>query len=170
MTMIGMALGPVFRLCRSLEPVKLSLREPLMPLTRTELFEQLSAMAIATTTVEHTPAFTVAESSAIEAQLPGAHTKNLFLKDEGPASSADEAGVAFVWGVLIVILFSRLRPFPAIVMSPVAFGAMALPAVWMQARHQIWFNWLVPAAAQTSIALLWSVGFQYVVETYLSVF
>lgn len=53
-----------------------------MPLTRTELFEQLSAMAIATTTVEHTPAFTVAESSAIEAQLPGAHTKNLFLKDE----------------------------------------------------------------------------------------
>jgi Ala-tRNA(Pro) deacylase len=53
-----------------------------MPLSRTELFERLSAMAIATTTVEHPPAFTVAESSAIEAQLPGAHTKNLFLKDE----------------------------------------------------------------------------------------
>jgi adenylate cyclase len=34
----------------------------------------------------------------------------------------------------------------------------------MQARYGTWFNWLVPAAAQTSVALLWSVGFQYGVE------
>ena len=54
----------------------------MMPLSRAELFERLSALAIASTTVEHPAAFTVAESAAIEAQLPGAHTKNLFLKDE----------------------------------------------------------------------------------------
>ncbi|MEQ1653771.1 MAG: prolyl-tRNA synthetase associated domain-containing protein [Hyphomicrobium sp.] len=53
-----------------------------MPLTRQDLFERLSAMNIATTTVEHGAVFTVAESSVIEETLHGAHTKNLFLKDD----------------------------------------------------------------------------------------
>jgi Ala-tRNA(Pro) deacylase len=42
----------------------------------------LAALGIETETVTHSPAFTVAESSAIDIPLPGAHTKNLFLKDE----------------------------------------------------------------------------------------
>ncbi len=53
-----------------------------MPLTRSELFERLKAMQIPTTTIEHDAAFTVAQSTAFEAGLPGAHTKNLFLKDD----------------------------------------------------------------------------------------
>ena len=53
-----------------------------MPLTRAELLEHLATMGIAVRTVEHPPAFTVADSSSIEVDLPGAHTKNLFLKDE----------------------------------------------------------------------------------------
>lgn len=53
-----------------------------MPLSRTDLFDYLTAMAIVTTTVEHPPAFTVADSSSDELDLPGAHTKNLFLKDD----------------------------------------------------------------------------------------
>ena len=53
------------------------------PLTRTTLFDRLAELGIATTTVEHPPVRTVAESSTIELNLPGAHTKNLFLKDEG---------------------------------------------------------------------------------------
>ncbi len=53
-----------------------------MALTRDALFDQLSSLGIMTTTIEHPAAFTVAESSAIYAALPGAHTKNLFLKDE----------------------------------------------------------------------------------------
>lgn len=53
-----------------------------MPMSRKDLFERLAAMAIETTTVEHEAAFTVAESSSIDADLNGAHTKNLFLKDE----------------------------------------------------------------------------------------
>ncbi|PPC85380.1 MAG: DNA-binding protein [Hyphomicrobium sp.] len=53
-----------------------------MPFTRTELLDQLAAMGITTTTVEHPPAFTVAESSSDALALPGAHTKNLFLKDD----------------------------------------------------------------------------------------
>ncbi len=52
------------------------------PLNRAALLEHLAAMGIATTTVDHPAAHTVAESSTIEIPLPGAHTKNLFLKDE----------------------------------------------------------------------------------------
>lgn len=35
------------------------------------------------TIIEHPPVFTVEESEAIHAAMPGAHTKNLFLKDGG---------------------------------------------------------------------------------------
>ncbi len=52
------------------------------PHTRDDLFAHLATMGINTTTVEHPPARTVAESSTIVIALPGAHTKNLFLKDE----------------------------------------------------------------------------------------
>jgi Ala-tRNA(Pro) deacylase len=52
-------------------------------LSRQDLFARLAELGIATHTVEHEPLFTVAESSKLERELPGAHTKNLFLKDEG---------------------------------------------------------------------------------------
>jgi len=54
-----------------------------MPATRQELFTRFAELGITTRTVEHEPLFTVAESSKVEHELPGAHTKNLFLKDEG---------------------------------------------------------------------------------------
>jgi len=54
-----------------------------MALTREDLFRRLAELQIATHTVEHEPLFTVAQSSKLERELPGAHTKNLFLKAEG---------------------------------------------------------------------------------------
>jgi Ala-tRNA(Pro) deacylase len=53
-----------------------------VPITRIELFDRLQAMGIKTTTIEHDATFTVAESSVVDAAIPGAHTKNLFLKDD----------------------------------------------------------------------------------------
>jgi len=53
-----------------------------MPLTRDDLFARLGDLGIATQTVEHPAVFTVAESATVEIALPGAHTKNLFLKSE----------------------------------------------------------------------------------------
>ena len=38
--------------------------------------------SIAHTTHDHAPVFTVEDSAAIKADMPGAHTKNLFLKDK----------------------------------------------------------------------------------------
>jgi Ala-tRNA(Pro) deacylase len=53
-----------------------------MPATRQDLFARLAELGIETVTVDHPAVFTVAESSALERQLPGGHTKNLFLKDK----------------------------------------------------------------------------------------
>ena len=53
-----------------------------MPATRQDLFARLAELGIATRTFDHEAVFTVAESGKIEHELPGAHTKNLFLKDE----------------------------------------------------------------------------------------
>ena len=53
-----------------------------MPATRQDLFAHLDRLGIATQTVEHEAVFTVAESSRLERELPGGHTKNLFLKDK----------------------------------------------------------------------------------------
>lgn len=48
---------------------------------RDDLFRYLDDLGIATNTVEHAPVFTVSESSSVDRELPGGHTKNLFLKD-----------------------------------------------------------------------------------------
>jgi Ala-tRNA(Pro) deacylase len=53
-----------------------------MPASRQDLFDRLADLGIETTTLEHPAVFTVAESSELERRLPGAHTKNLFLKDD----------------------------------------------------------------------------------------
>ena len=56
-----------------------------MPASRQDLFNRLAELGIETHTVEHEAVFTVAESGEVERQLPGAHTKNLFLKDKAGA-------------------------------------------------------------------------------------
>ena len=51
------------------------------PMTREGLMAFLGAQGIETRTVEHPPLFTVEESRALRGDIPGGHTKNLFLKD-----------------------------------------------------------------------------------------
>jgi Ala-tRNA(Pro) deacylase len=45
----------------------------------------LADLGIATNTVDHAPVFTVDEARALRGSIPGAHTKNLFLKDRKDA-------------------------------------------------------------------------------------
>ena len=49
------------------------------------LLDDLNALAIPFASHEHVAVFTVAESDEVNAAIPGAHTKNLFLKDNGGA-------------------------------------------------------------------------------------
>ena len=52
-----------------------------MPETPQGLLARLDALGIEHRTVAHPPVFTVEESKALRPNLPGGHSKNLFLKD-----------------------------------------------------------------------------------------
>ena len=54
----------------------------LMPHTPESLIAALDALGIAHETIAHPPLFTVEQSKALRGAIPGAHTKNLFLKDK----------------------------------------------------------------------------------------
>jgi Ala-tRNA(Pro) deacylase len=53
-----------------------------MPATPDDLFALLDRLGIAHSTVSHPPLFTVEQSQAMRGQIPGGHTKNLFLRDK----------------------------------------------------------------------------------------
>jgi Ala-tRNA(Pro) deacylase len=53
-----------------------------MPKTPDQLFAALDALGIKHSTIKHPPLFTVEQSGAQRGQIPGGHTKNLFLRDK----------------------------------------------------------------------------------------
>jgi len=53
-----------------------------MPATPDQLFAALDRLGIAHASVKHPPLFTVEQSRALRGQIPGGHTKNLFLRDK----------------------------------------------------------------------------------------
>ncbi|MBO6901021.1 MAG: prolyl-tRNA synthetase associated domain-containing protein [Rhizobiaceae bacterium] len=53
-----------------------------MALSRDDLLDYLGSLGIETTTHDHPPLFTVSQSEALRGDIPGGHTKNLFLKDK----------------------------------------------------------------------------------------
>jgi len=52
------------------------------PTSPEELIAYLDALGIETSTVEHPPLFTVEESQSLRGDIPGGHTKTLFVKDK----------------------------------------------------------------------------------------
>ena len=52
-----------------------------MRVDREGLLAKLDALRIQTNTVDHPPLHTVEESQHLRGEIPGAHTKNLFVKD-----------------------------------------------------------------------------------------
>jgi Ala-tRNA(Pro) deacylase len=59
-----------------------SIRPPGMPATSQDLFAFLDRLGIVHTTVSHPALFTVEQSQSLRGQIPGGHTKNLFLRDK----------------------------------------------------------------------------------------
>jgi Ala-tRNA(Pro) deacylase len=53
-----------------------------MPITPQQLFEALDSLGIAHKTVTHPPVFTVEQAGRLRGEVPGGHTKNLFLRDK----------------------------------------------------------------------------------------
>ena len=52
------------------------------PATAADLFARFDALGISYTNTPHRPVFTVEEGRDLKAQMPGGHSKNLFLKDK----------------------------------------------------------------------------------------
>lgn len=52
------------------------------PKTAQDLFRFLDDLGISHTTKHHSPVFTVSESESLRDEIPGGHTKNLFVKDK----------------------------------------------------------------------------------------
>lgn len=78
------------------------------------LFADLARLGIEHRLAEHEPVFTVEESSRLHRDLPGAHTKNLFLKD----------GTGRFWLVTIPAeIRADLKRLPALISSKrLSFG------------------------------------------------
>jgi Ala-tRNA(Pro) deacylase len=55
---------------------------PQMPKSSNELMHYLAELGIKTTTIQHPPLHTVADSKALRGEIAGGHTKNLFVKDK----------------------------------------------------------------------------------------
>jgi Ala-tRNA(Pro) deacylase len=53
-----------------------------MPASPDDLFATFDRLSIRHSTVQHPALFTVEQSQALRGRVPGAHTKNLFLKDK----------------------------------------------------------------------------------------
>ena len=54
----------------------------LMPASPDDLIAYLAALGVETDTVDHPPLFTVEDSRTLRGEIPGGHTKNLFVKDK----------------------------------------------------------------------------------------
>ena len=53
-----------------------------MPASSEDLLAYLASLGVATETIEHPPLFTVEDSRTLRGDIPGGHTKNLFVKDK----------------------------------------------------------------------------------------
>jgi Ala-tRNA(Pro) deacylase len=66
----------------SQDDIPLELADGSRPATVDDLFARLEGLGIEARTVEHPPVFTVEEAKALRGELPGAHIKNLFLRNK----------------------------------------------------------------------------------------
>src|SRR3569832_463411 len=65
--------------------------------TPDDLFAALDALGGKHSTIKHPPLFTVEQSRELRGQIPGGHTKNLFLRDK--------KGALFLVVVFVVVVF-----------------------------------------------------------------
>jgi len=132
------------------------------PATRADLYALLDALGLAHRTVEHPAVFTVEESRAIKADMPGGHSKNLFLKDKAgrlylavahAETAVDLVGLGKRLGARGRLSFGRpelmsatlgviagaVTPFALINESARALAAVALDTALL-AHDPVWFH------------------------------
>src|SRR5207245_580634 len=66
---------------------------------------------------------------------------------------------------LIAGALAALRPSLAVASALIVSFAIACLACWFVWHRHVWFDWMVPAAIQMPLGLVWSVGSQYLLES-----
>jgi adenylate cyclase len=75
-----------------------------------------------------------------------------------------EGAIILVAG-LIAGALAALRPSLAVALALIVSGAIVSLAFWSVWHRHVWFDWMVPAAIQMPLGLVWSVGSQYLLES-----
>jgi adenylate cyclase len=75
-----------------------------------------------------------------------------------------ELGIIIAWGVVTAVLLMVLRPWYAIGAAILMATMFTGLSIWLPIYKHVWFAWTIPVAAQTSVALIWGVGYQYIIE------
>jgi adenylate cyclase len=75
-----------------------------------------------------------------------------------------EAAVLIFVG-LIAGALAALRPSLAVASALIVSCAIACLACWFVWHRHVWFDWMIPAAIQMPLGLVWSVGSQYLLES-----
>jgi adenylate cyclase len=75
-----------------------------------------------------------------------------------------EMGIIVAWGIFASISLMLLRPWFAIGAATLMATLFTVFAMLLPIRQHVWFAWAIPVLVQTPIALIWGVGYQYIVE------
>jgi adenylate cyclase len=79
-------------------------------------------------------------------------------------SSAGQVAIVVVWGIVSGMGLMWVRPGRAAWVSVASVLLIGAVSIYCQLQRHLWWTWMVPAAAQTPAAFLWSVGWQYSIE------
>ena len=74
-----------------------------------------------------------------------------------------QAALAAAFGLFVSLGTMRLRPWPAAWLALGASTGVVLFSFPLQWNQHLWWAWLVPMVVQSPIALVWSIGYKYVV-------
>jgi len=80
-------------------------------------------------------------------------------------SLGQELLIALLWGCGLSALLMWLTPWRAIAVAALSAGTFVGVIAYLQLHYHFWFAWAVPAFGQTSFALVWAVGYRYLIES-----
>jgi adenylate cyclase len=76
------------------------------------------------------------------------------------------------WESIVLIIvgltagaLAALRPSLAVALALIVSGTIVSLAFWFVWHRHLWFDWMVPAAIQMPLGLVWSIGSQYFLES-----
>jgi adenylate cyclase len=73
--------------------------------------------------------------------------------------------LVILWGLIVGAGLMMLKPWHAAGVAVLAALAIPAIAVYLQLDRHVWWSWAVPAFVQTPLAFVWSVGWQYALES-----